>query len=160
MRYIGSMNIFILDKNTRRCAQYHNDKHVVKMILETAQLLCAVHHNLGSKDVPYKSTHKNHPCAIWARENISNYYWLLDLGFELCREYTYRYSRQHKSELVLNWCLGNTPNLPDEELSAFALAMPDDCKQDCAIQSYRKYYIMHKRDISKWTNREVPKWFY
>jgi hypothetical protein len=67
------MNIFVLDRDVKKCAEYHNDKHVVKMILETAQLLCGVHHmtESGYGDVPYKLSHKNHPCSIWARENIS-----------------------------------------------------------------------------------------
>ena len=86
------MNIFFLDFNTQKCAQYHCDKHVVKMILETAQLLCGVHHMIPqvTPQVPYKLSHKNHPCAIWTRDSLSNYLYLCDLGLELCKEYTYR----------------------------------------------------------------------
>lgn len=69
------MNIFILDTNPKIAAQYHVDKHVVKMILETAQLLCSAHWLNGS-EAPYKLTHKNHPCAIWTRECVENYNWL------------------------------------------------------------------------------------
>jgi hypothetical protein len=69
------MNIFFLDENPTLSAKYHVDKHVVKMILETAQLLCSVHHvtDQVTDQVPYKLSHKNHPCAIWARESLSNY---------------------------------------------------------------------------------------
>ena len=76
------MNIFILDEDPKKCAEYHNDKHVVKMILESAQLLCGVHHMVESGlDVPYGLSHKNHPCSIWARECIENYVWLCDFMF-------------------------------------------------------------------------------
>ncbi len=95
------MNIFVLDQDPKVCAKYHNNKHVVKMILETAQLLCGVHHMVESKiEIPYKLSHKNHPCSIWARECIENYVWLCDLGMELCFEYTYRYGKKHKSQAV------------------------------------------------------------
>ena len=73
------MNIFFLDNDIRKCAIYHCDKHVVKMTLETAQLLCGVHHIIGG-DAPYKLSHKNHPCSIWARESLSNYMLLSELG--------------------------------------------------------------------------------
>ena len=80
------MNIFYLDEDVKKCAEYHCDKHCIKMILETAQLLCGVHWATGG-DAPYRLSHKNHPCAIWARESYSNYVWLTDLGFALCNEY-------------------------------------------------------------------------
>ena len=108
------MNIFVLDKDPKKCAEYHNDKHVVKMILETAQLLCGVHHMAESKlDIPYRLSHKNHPCSIWARECIENYVWLCDLGMELCKEYTYRYGKRHKSQDIIEWCITNHPPLKE-----------------------------------------------
>ena len=55
------MNIFYLSHDPEEAAQYQYNKHVVKMILESAQLLCTAHRELGNDDVPYKSTHKNHP---------------------------------------------------------------------------------------------------
>ena len=68
------MNIFYLDENHETCAQYHCDKHVIKMILETAQLLCCVHWVSGV-EAPYKKTHVNHPSSVWARESLTNYKW-------------------------------------------------------------------------------------
>lgn len=155
------MNIFVLDTDTKKCAEYHNDKHVVKMILETAQLLCGVHWVLESKhDAPYKLSHKNHPCAIWARECIENYIWLCDLGLELCEEYTFRYEKRHKSQDVIEWCLLNAPNLIEKgDITPFAMAMPDECKVDDVVKSYRTYYMAEKRSIAQWKNREVPEWF-
>ena len=76
------MNIFVLDLDPRKCAEYHNNRHVVKMVLETSQLLCGVHW-VGGSEAPYKLSHRNHPCAIWSRECIENYIWLCDLGMAL-----------------------------------------------------------------------------
>ena len=97
------MNIFWLDWDLEKCAEYHCDKHCTKMIVEYAQLLCTAHHVLQDdrSDIPYRLVHKNHPCAIWARESLSNYLVLCELGLELCKEYTHRYKKTHKSKQVL-----------------------------------------------------------
>lgn len=156
------MNIFVLDENPTIAAQMHNDKHVVKMILETAQLLCGVHHSINSEysDIPYRLSHKNHPCAIWVRECIENYTWLCDLGIALCEEYQYRYGKRHKSLDVIEWALLHRPNLrTNGDITRFALAMPDECKVDSVVESYRLYYITHKQSFSKWKNRDKPEWF-
>jgi hypothetical protein len=155
------MNIFLLDTDTRKCAQYHCDKHVVKMILETAQLLCGVHHMTDqvTDQVPYKLSHKNHPCAIWSRESLSNYLYLCDLGLELCREYTCRYGKRHKSQDVIEWCIVNKPNIVDKGFTEPARAMPDEYKVDSIVESYRNYYIGEKSKIAVWKNREIPEWF-
>lgn len=152
------MNIFYLDSNPTLCAKYHNDKHVVKMILETAQLLCGVHWVIGS-EAPYKLSHKNHPCAIWVRESLSNYLYLCDLGLELCKEYTYRYGKRHKSQEVIEWCVTNLPNICDKDFTTPPKAMPDEYKVSDVIESYRNYYRGAKKDFAKWKNREVPEWF-
>ena len=157
------MNIFVLDENPQVAAKMHNDKHVVKMILESAQLLCGVHHMtdpLTTEQVPYKLSHKNHPCSIWARQCVENYIWLCDLGLALCEEYTYRYGKRHKSQDIIEWCLINKPNLKENsDITPFALAMPDECKTKTAVESYRLYYLTHKRDMSTWKNRNKPEWF-
>ena len=155
------MNIFLLDTDTKKCAQYHCDKHVVKMILETAQLLCGVHHLTPqvTPQVPYKLSHRNHPCSIWARESLSNYLYLCELGLELCKEYTYRYGKRHKSQDVIEWCLINKPNIADKEFTEPARAMPDEYKSNCVVESYRNYYIGEKSKIAVWKNRETPEWF-
>lgn len=153
------MNIFVLDTDPYKCAVYHNDKHVVKMILETAQLLCGVHWVDGS-EAPYKLSHRNHPCAIWSRECIENYIWLCDLGMALSREYSHRYNKRHKSQDIIEWCYDNKPNLRSNgDLTPFALAMPDECKVGNVVESYRAYYMVEKRGFAVWKNREVPQWF-
>jgi len=155
------MNIFFLDFDTQKCAQYHCDKHVVKMILETAQLLCGVHHMTPqvTPQVPYKLSHKNHPCAIWTRESLTNYLYLCDLGLELCKEYTYRYGRRHKSQDVIEWCITNKPFIKDIDFTTPPKAMPDEYKVMDVVESYRNYYIGAKKDFCVWKNRDVPEWF-
>jgi hypothetical protein len=155
------MNIFVLDENPQIAAQMHNDKHVVKMILETAQLLCGVHWVTDSQySIPYKLSHKNHPCSIWVRECIENYIWLCDLGLSLCEEYTHRYGKRHKSQDIIEWALVNKPELKENgDITPFALAMPDECKKTSAVDSYRLYYITHKSNISSWKNRNKPYWY-
>jgi hypothetical protein len=158
------MNIFVLDYDTKTCAQMHCDKHCVKMILETAQLLCGVHHMINptsTLQVPYKLSHRNHPCSIWSRECLENYVWLCDLGIELCKEYIHRYGKRHKSQDIIEWCMINLPMLNENgDITPFRLAMPDECKiVGESVDSYRKYYIMYKKDFCKWTNREIPFWF-
>jgi hypothetical protein len=131
------------------------------MILETAQLLCGVHHMTDqvTDQVPYKLSHKNHPCAIWSRESLSNYLYLCDLGLELCKEYTYRYGKRHKSQDVIEWCVTNKPNICDKEFTEPARAMPNEYKVDSVVESYRNYYIGEKSKIAVWKNRDIPEWF-
>ena len=153
------MNIFYLSHDPDEAARVMYNKHVVKMILETAQLLCGVHHMTGG-EAPYGLSHKNHPCSIWARECIENYVWLCDLGIELCKEYTHRYGKRHKSQEIIEWCMVNHPNIEEKgDLTEFRLAMPDECKIGDAVESYREYYNVFKKGFAKWKNREVPYWF-
>ena len=154
------MNIFILDENQMLNAQYHCDRHVVKMILEQNQLLTTAHHMTGtnSKIIPYKKTHHNHPCSKWARASLSNYMWLLNSTEELCREYTYRYEKIHKCERILRWCKMNKPNIIDIGLTPFAQAMPAQYKNKNAVLAYRAYYLGEKHHLFSWKRRSVPFW--
>ena len=90
------MNIFVLSTKPKEAVKWYIDKHVVKMPLETAQILCAVRKQYGDDTAPYKATHIHHPCCQWAAESVENYVWLCILGIELCCEYTYRYGKIHK----------------------------------------------------------------
>ena len=152
------MNIFILDNDIKKCAQYHVDKHVLKMVVEVSQLLCGVHWVLGG-EAPYKLTHKNHPCAIWVRESLSNYVYLCELGLELCNEYTHRYGKRHKSLDVILWCIVNRPNIPDKGFTEPAKSMPDEYKVKSVVESYRNYYRGAKSGFANWKMRDVPNWF-
>ena len=160
------MNIFFLHFDPEICAQMHVDKHVVKMILESVQLLCSAHHICPSgKDLKLmKLTHKNHPSAIWVRESLSNYNWLVDLTKELCNEYTYRYGKIHKSEKeYLSILDENKPNIPDIGFTPPKQAMPETYKIysdkiEDGIEAYRQYYFYEKSHMFSWKKRDIPVW--
>jgi hypothetical protein len=148
------MNIFYLDKDVEICAKYHCDKHVVKMILESAQLLCNVH------DVaPYKRTHINHPCSKWVKSSLSHYNFLCNLLENLLNEYTKRYKKIHKTYEVFNWLKNNNPNLKDLGFIDPPQCMPDKYKQESTVMAYRNYYNCEKSKFAKWKNSEIPSWF-
>ena len=157
------MNIFILDTNPMLAARYHADRHVVKMILESAQMLCtAINETLGTPITPYKSTHKNHPCTKWVSASRHNALWLYQLMECLGEEYTHRYNKKHltieKMRIARIKELASII-LPDVPPTQFAQAMPDYCKtQTDAVSAYRSYYINEKRDLLRYTKREVPYW--
>lgn len=149
------MNIFVLDVNPSECAKMHYDKHVVKMILEQTQIMCTVLDGLGYS-VPYKSTHKNHPCTKWSRESLSNYLWLREMTLELHKEFQYRYGKLHKAGLVAESL--PIPNIKDFGLTPFAQAMPDEYRNKNFVKAYRDYYKFGKSDLIKYTKREIPSW--
>ena len=181
------MNIFYLDHNPVEAARSHLDKHVVKMILEYAQLLSTAHRVLdgvltvglsksGRKrkqyvlnderdQVLYSATHINHPSAVWVRQNKANYDYLYALFVSTCDEYTHRYGKTHLTDSKLREVLHEFPKniYSDDKLHVWhgpTPAMPDECKiAGDHIASYRKYYIDKKADMAMWTNREPPEWF-
>lgn len=157
------MNIFILDKDIQKCAEYLCDKHCVKMVLESAQMLSTAHRVLD-KDVDpifYKVMGKNHPCNIWVRQSDSNYEWLYRLFLEQAKEYTYRYGKTHLSDTKLREVAANLPkNIPTGPLTPFAQAMPDKYRREDPVEAYRTYYIKDKATIAWWIkNRSAPFWF-
>lgn len=152
------MNIFILDENINKCAIYHCDKHVVKMLLESAQILCTVA-NLAGIKTPYRSTHINHPCVKWAQSSIQNWRWLKRLAFALNREFKYRFDgKDHKSfEAIAKL---KEPKLPNIGLTSWPQAMPDSFKiSKNPVQAYRNYYAAMKRPFATWKRRRIPKWY-
>ena len=118
------MNIFYLNNDPKLCAEMHLDKHVVKMILEYAQLLSTAHRVLdgtvstrlsksgrkqqyyplaGERDnFLYSATHVNHPSAVWVRHSYENYEWLYKLFIALLDEYTHRYGRIHATARLID----------------------------------------------------------
>lgn len=176
------MNIFYLHNDPKTCAQQHVDKHVVKMILEYAQLLSTAHrvldgvistrlsksgrkqkhYSLGdSRDAAlYSATHINHPSAKWARHAEQNYRWLFNLWCELLDEYTYRYGKQHASSRLLSFLSAPPKNIDmHERFSPPWRAMPDEFKVDGdTLQSYRNYYNGAKSNMFSWKNRPTPEW--
>ena len=177
------MNIFVLASDPQDAARYHCNKHVVKMILESAQMMCAAHwtHLLKKEGLslsdfkrvrdaqqwlyentnpeiqpPWKLSHSRHPCTIWMSENVSNYLWHSRLGFALLKEYSRRYDNKvHKSQVVHEWLRENLPVDIDHGLiTDHPLCMPAECKVvGDPVTSYRNYYKKYKQKIAVWEPR-------
>ena len=153
------MNIFALNLNPEQAAQWHVDKHVVKMPLEYAQLLSTAHVIIDGEQRGYKSTHTNHPSAVWARTSRPAYLWLYNLFQATSDEYRHRYHKHHKSWVDLAGVLSMPPrNMPDGDFVMPFLAMPDEYKLDHCVLSYRNYYNRAKRDLHVWSKRPKPEW--
>lgn len=153
------MNIFYLDSNLTLNAQYMVDKHIVKMPLESAQLLTSALYFTGQgNESPYKLTHKNHPCSVWCRQSLSNWLFLKKLALEICYEYNYRYGKIHKCQGVIESL--PIPNLKDKGLTKLPNCMDKEyiiCND--TIINYRNYYVNGKSHLAKWTKRDKPFWY-
>ena len=145
------MNIFYLDKCPEKAARLQYNKHVVKMILESAQMLCTAHHCIMGEDadVPYKPAHRNHPSTIWARQSGENYTWLYRHMMELGREYEKRYGKKHLSIIKCEDPLSILPGgILETGLTKMPQCMPDEYKDECSIQAYWNYYIGEKHIVA------------
>lgn len=177
------MNIFYLHSDPKVCAEWAVDKHVVKMILEAAQLLSTAHRVLDGKesvgvsqtgrkkkiwvlpdernDTLYSATHVNHPSAIWARETNNNYTWLWCYLYEHCKEYTYRYGKVHKIEATgLLETLKTPPHnifVGSKTLIPSAMDAIYVISKDPVV-NYRNYYKYGKEHLHSWKKREAPPW--
>ena len=155
------MNIFFTDEDPIKAAQSLCDKHVVKMVLESAQILCSVINVINNEQIaPYRTTHKNHPCVKWAMLSPQNFDWLHRHAMALCKEYTFRYDKRHKSQNVIEWCGNNRVTKLLSDFTSPAQAMPDEYKHSNPVIAYRQYYIQDKmKNIDcRWTKRKQPKW--
>ena len=177
------MNIFYLSRDPKQCASEHCDKHVVKMILEYAQLLSTAHRVLdGSQSVGvsktgrkqtryvlpdvrdtalYSATHINHPSAVWVRQSEKNYHYLHLLLYYSCKEYTRRYGKVHKVERddILGQLYAMPANIPQGTFTEPPPAMPDYCKvAGDSVASYKNYYINEKKRFATWKTK-APEWF-
>jgi len=176
------MNIFYVHTDPVIAAKSMVDKHVVKMILESAQLLSTAHRVIDGKEqqgvtktgrkkkiwlmhdardnVLYQATHINHPSAVWCRTSIENYHWLAEHFFALMEEYTYRYGKQHKCFGELSYMLQSPPkNLGEYDWTTMPSCMPDEYKViNDPVESYRNYYRVGKLKLHKWTGRNPPEW--
>ena len=159
------MNIFYLDKDPEIAAQMMCDKHVVKMILESAQMLSTAHRVLDGDEYAdkmglYKMAHKNHPSTIWVRSALANYDWLLSHMYYLMEEYTYRYEKHHATERLKKPLFKAPDNINwSYSFSDPPQCMPDYCKGVDTVSSYQTYYIVEKSDFATWKRRIKPEWF-
>lgn len=157
---MAKMNIFVLDRDPILAAQYQTNAHTVKMIVESAQMLC----NAFSEEMapPYKRTHYNHPCSKWCRKTKDNYLWLVAHAVALCDEYSYRYDKiePHKSQKVITWCINNINNIKfkAEGATPFAQVVPEKYKSNNVVETYRNYYVAEKRHLLKYKKRSAPRW--
>jgi hypothetical protein len=152
------MNIFVLDTDIQKCARYHCDQHVVKMILESVQILCTALNKKGMS-TPYKSTHQKHPCVLWVEYSYDNFIWLKNLTIALNAEYKYRFenTNDHKSINVIKEI--SNYHYENRGLTDFAQAMPDKYKvPEDPVMAYRRFYVGEKMRFAKWTKRKIPYW--
>ena len=163
------MNLFVLHPDPFLCAQMHGDKHVVKMPLETAQVLCTaqrLHSTVPDTELDrlgvYALSYAHHPITKWIGESAGNYAWVFALFTELCKEFRYRRQKTHKCELLVE-PLRNIPSRIARTgylRTARPLCMPDTFKTSDAVLSYRMYYLFKtcqgKVDY-KW-GRSSPEW--
>jgi hypothetical protein len=173
------MNIFYIHTDPVIAAQAMTDKHVVKMILESAQLLSTAHRALDGQEfiqlsksgarlrkwnhpdahmdaTLYKSTHLNHPSGIWVRQSADNYMWLYNHFIALSEEYYQRYNKRHASELLLSGLLSKVPtNIARIGLTPMLVAITDTQWHvpNNPLQSYRNYYVGEKLKTPKDTER-------
>jgi hypothetical protein len=152
------MNIFVLDRDPLVAARYHCDKHVPKMVLETAQMLCTARHMHGL-DAPYKRAYEKHPCTQWVASSLHNYQWTWCLGMGLGMEYEKRFGKTHKSYEVIRRLAKGSANMA-EDMTPFAQAMPDEYRQECAVDAYRSYYLGDKARFATWDRSEIPSWWH
>lgn len=157
------MNIFHLDEDPIESARFHCDRHVCKMIVETAQMLCTSHRLLDPQWAEEMNMMKagfvNHPMTIWVRTSVANYHWTFNLFQGLLDEYEFRYGKIHKCQ-EHELALLSPPKIPEMGLTEVPLCMPDHCKNVLShVRSYREYYRKEKRGFAKWTRREEPYWF-
>lgn len=132
------------------------------MILESTQLLnnALIKNDINYNPV-YRQTHKNHPASIWTGESIANFNWLIEMSLELCKEYTFRYEKIHKCQSIIE-NLSNCSSklkIPNREMTAFKLCMPEQYHSNDSVFSYRQYYLNEKRGFATWKNREAPYWW-
>lgn len=162
------MNIFFLHEDPVKAAQMQADKHVVKMVLETAQMLSTNHRILDGDEkgvLPdarqenfYKATHRNHPSTVWARQSVENYNWLADHLAALLQEYTFRYNKEHKTGRLLYDLQSPPLALNDWDWTTPPSCMPEEYQVGSYVDNYREYYRKAKSHLHKWTKREPPNW--
>jgi hypothetical protein len=155
------VNIFVLSTDPVEAAHDQCNKHIVKMVTETAQLLSTC---FPPGTLRFKHTHVNHPCGKWVRSSLTNYKWLVVHGIALSDEYTRRYGRVHGSTDVIESCLNMTPDLPDPGLTPFARAIKEPWKSQTMhlsiVEAYRRYYAGDKAHFARWEPRaSTPSWW-
>lgn len=157
--------MFILNESPVKAAQLNCDTHCSKIILEIAQMLCTTYHLQGI-EAPYKPCHKNHPVTKWIRSSYANFKWATMHGMALYDEKMYRTGKGHKSADVIEWAVENMDKLafPNWWREPFPIAINQEslCRADVGydesdpVKCYQLYYKYDKKNIAKWTKRDIP----
>ena len=153
------MNIFYLSDCPVEAARSQCDKHVVKMILESCQILSTVLNEQGL-DAPYRSFNPKHPSCLWAAESAANFMNLaLHCEAMIC-EYGERFGKTHKCAVALEKCIAlfDAENFPSVQCTPLRLAMPDEFKDDNPVIAYRKFYASKPR--LRYPIDKIPDWVY
>ena len=158
------MNIFFLDKTPELSAEMLCDKHIPKMLLESAQMLStALHsHTMGISTGIYKEAYPNHPMTKWVGFNRDNFNWALENAMWIDEEYKTRFKKQHKSGKVIQCIIDNDyyKDIPDGFFSEPPQCMPDEYKDNNYVTAYRNYYKGEKEYFAKWEKgRQQPEWW-
>jgi|TARA_R110000796_G_scaffold9012_3_gene31042 hypothetical protein len=159
------MNIFYFSEDPVEAARAQPDKMLVKMPLESAQMLCTAHRVIDGDEHAdeagfYKKAHMNHPCSRWVRECSGNYAWLYRHFIALGYEYTYRYKRTHASLQKFSEALYDMPKkIPIGFRTEVAQAMPEEYRNEDSIFAYRNY-VINEKHYAKWEKgRTKPSWW-
>ena len=173
------MNLFILDADPKMAAQYYQDLHINKIIVEGCQVLASAYpvERLSQHDCPrtQKGTarghsHYNHPVTVWVRENTSNFTWALEHTTALYWERVHRFNKDHFGFSFIMWCSNNPPALSQDKLTEHPQCFkhhPDCVVPGNPVKGYQNYYNKAKREFkfgnkiikATWTNRDVPYFF-
>jgi len=180
------MNIFVLDENPWAAARMHCDRHVPKMVVESAQMLSTAHRILDGEeylapsksgkrmvkhyrlsendDIIYKAVHAGHPCTAWTMESASNYRWHFSLFVMLAKEFEFRFGKVHRSYDLLKKALFTPPkNIPNKPQTPFAKAMKayaDLMEIEDPVKAYQEFYKADKVEFAKWEKgRPAPSWW-
>ena len=174
------MNIFVLDNNPAVAATMMCDKHIPKMVLESAQMMAQALRRHGATNEqmpltksgrPYKGGHKHHPCTKWVGDSRDNFGWLANHANALCFEYLSRFGKVHACEKPIQQMHTMYQMIPEGGLTQFALAMPDEYRPEpvdgevvyhaypkFAVKAYRAYY--HSKTFAKWRKGTLaPSWW-
>ena len=163
------MNIFYLESSAEKSARDLCDKHVPKMVVELYQQIGSALRRYGATDdvmpttkggTPLKGGYHNHPCTRWVGDSRDNFRWAVQHGLALCEEFKLRYNKPHYCEDGIRMMGELADLIPQGELTEFAQAMPDECRQPNVVLAYRIYYKVDKSRFAKWERgREAPSWW-
>ena len=158
------MNIFAIEEDKSgnidwiESARSQDNYRVVKMILESCQILSTVLNEQGI-DAPYRSFNPKHPSCLWAAESSDNFENLIIHCTAMIEEYHSRFQKIHKCSAVLQKIvdLYDASKFPTSEPTPLRMAMPDEYRSENIVESYRRFYASKPR--VRYPKNKIPQWF-